>query len=159
MASARRSDVEGAKNPMNPILTAKEFRKAVYSTLVLSLPGILLVSSLLMGPGATLEAVAWLLGLVAAGYLGMILIVETVGIFFRHKLCGYGAGIVFGISLYLAGVISGSASVMIVNQEFDPWFLVGILYWMGIFGIWPAAFLGMVGTHMMRKIHRKNYPI
>ena len=145
-------------NPMKPILTPKEFRRAAYLTLGLSLPGLLAVCSLLLGPLEALKVLASYPVQIATGYLGMILVVRTVGVPFRYELCGYGAGAAFGIFLFLAGVLFGSASTMILHREFDPRWVIGALFWMGFYGVLPATAFGMTGTRMLRKIRQASPP-
>lgn len=145
---------------MNPFLTPKQFRKAVYPTLGLSLPGLLLVSGVMLGPGDAVKLAASYSVQIIAGYAAMIVVVETLGISFRDELCGYGAGIVFGIALFFSGVLFGSASSAIVYWgEFDLGWVVGPLFWMGFYGVLPAAAFGLIGTTMLRKIRRTNRPL
>ena len=92
--------------PMKPILTPKEFRRTAHLMLGLSFPGLMAVCSLLLGPLETYKVVASYAVQIAAGYLGMILVVRTVGVLFRCELCGYGAGAAFGISCSSAASFS-----------------------------------------------------
>lgn len=147
---------------MNPILTPKEFRRAAHLALGFSFPGLLLACWLLLGPSEALKVVASCPVQIAVGYVAMALIIERPGISFRYELCGYGAGAVFGIFLFLAGVFFGSASSMILYWEFETRSMVGwvlgSLYWMGMFGILPAAFFGLIGTGILRRIRQTSPP-
>jgi len=137
---------------MNTKVTPNQFRRAIYPTLFLSLPGLMLVCLILLGPNGGLKLVASFPVQIAAGYLAMILVAETVGISLRDELCGYGAGIFFAIMLFLSGVVFGSASSAILYwKEFELRWVLGALFWMGFYGVLPAAVFGVIGTGLLRK--------
>ena len=144
---------------MKTHVTPGAFRRAVYPTLGLSLPGLILVCMLFLGPAQVFKFAAPYAVQIVVGYLAMILVVETLGISLRDELCGYGAGIVFGIVLFLIGVLGGSASSAIVYwKEFDLRWVIGPLFWMGIYGVLPAAVFGLIGTGVLRKIRKETPP-
>jgi len=137
---------------MNMKVTPEQFRSAFYSALGLSLPGLMLVWFLLLGPVEAFKFAAPYAVQIAVGYLAMILVAETFGISLREELCGYGAGIVFAIVLFLIGVLGGSASSAILHwEEFDLRWVIGPLFWMGFYGVLPAAVFGLIGTSLLRK--------
>ena len=132
-------------------VTPKAFRLAVYPALILSLAGLVLVCLLLIGPQNTAKAAISWLPQIAAGYAAMILIVEVVGIRLRSHLTRFGAGASFAFFLFIAGVLGGSATSMVVYQSYDPnSYIVKPLFWMGIYGFIPALVIGCVGALILR---------
>ena len=132
-------------------VTPRAYRLAVYPALVLSVAGLALVCLPIIGPQYTARwAVSWL-PQIAAGYAAMILIIEAVGVRLRSHLIRFGAGALFAICLFIAGVLAGSATSMIVYQDPDPGSYVGKpLFWMGIYGFIPAMIIGLVGALILR---------
>jgi hypothetical protein len=136
---------------MNVNVTPGKFRKAVYPTLCLSLPGLLAVCIPIFGMKDALKLAASYTIQIAVGYLAMILVIEFVGLPRRARLHHFGAGILFAIFLFIAGVLSGSASSMLVYRDFDfISYVIGPLFWMGIYGILPATAFGLIGTGFLR---------
>jgi hypothetical protein len=95
---------------------------------------------------------------IAVGYTAMALFIEFVGIPRRARLNRFGAGILFAIALYVTGVLSGSASSMLIYRDWDfVSYVIGPLFWMGFYGVLPAALFGVIGTGILRK-DRKDAP-
>ena len=137
---------------MNVNVTPGAFRRAVYPTLCVSLPGLIGVCTLMMGLKDGLKLAASYPVQVAVGYAAMVLFIEFVGIPWRAKLHHFGAGILFAIFLFLAGVLSGGASSMLVYGKSDfISYVIGPLFWMGFYGVLPAAAFGIIGTSLLRK--------
>jgi hypothetical protein len=144
---------------MKTNVTPAAFRRAVYSTLCLSLPGLIGVCSLLGGVNDALKLAASYPIQIAVGYAAMVLFIEFVGIPRRAWLQHFGAGILFAIFLFIAGVLSGSASSMLVYRDFDfVSYVIGPLFWMGFYGVLPAALFGVIGTGILRMTHKATWP-
>jgi hypothetical protein len=138
-------------------VTRKEFRKAVYIALILSFVGLALVCLSIVGLRYTGEfAFSWFPQIVV-GYAGMILIIEVVGIPLRSELTRFWVGALFALTLFLVGVLSGSATSMVVYQDFDPIsYIVKPLYWLGIYGLIPALVIGFIGSAILRSTSTKT---
>lgn len=130
---------------------------AVYPALILSLAGLALVCLPIIGAQNTAKsAISWL-PQIAAGYAAMILIIEVVGIRLRSQLTRFGAGALFAFCLFIAGVLAGSASSMVVYQDYDTnSYIVKPLFWMGILGFIPAMIIGLVGALILRATSKKT---
>jgi hypothetical protein len=141
---------------MNVNVTPNDLRRAVYPTLCLSLPGLIGVCTLMLGLKEGLKLAASYPIQIAVGYAAMVLFVEFVGIPRRARLHRFGAGILFAIALFITGVLSGSASSMLVYWDFDfvP-YVIGPLFWMGFYGVLPAALFGVIGTGVLRMTHKE----
>lgn len=139
-------------------ITPKVFRRAVYPILCLSLPGLVVVCSLLLGWRAVLHLTAAYQVQIVLGYAAMVLLIETLGIALRWELCGYGTGGVFGVLLFITGVVGGSASSMLVFGNFDVRYVIGPLFWMGFYGVLPAAIFGLIGTGVLRMTGKEAPP-
>jgi FtsH-binding integral membrane protein len=138
-------------------VTPKAFRLAFYPTLVLSLAGLALVCWLIIGMQNTAKsAISWL-PQIAVGYAAMILIVEVVGIRLRSHLTRFGVGTLFAFFLFIAGVLGGSATSMVVYQSYDPGsYNFNTPYWMGIYCFIQALVIGLIGTLVLRATSRKT---
>ena len=136
---------------MNLKVTPGIFRRAVYPTLCLSLPGLLAVCIPMFGLKEALKLAASYPIQIAVGYAVMILVIELVGIPRRTRLHHFGSGILFAIFLFIVGAFSGSASSMLVYRDFDfISYVIGPLFWMGFYGVLPAAAFGLIGTAILR---------
>ncbi|MEK7952941.1 hypothetical protein [Luteolibacter soli] len=144
---------------MNTKVTTKAFRRAFYLTLGLSVSGLVIVCLLMLGPKVTFQCATGYAVQIAASYTAMILAAETSGIFRRSELRGYAAGVVFAIFLFITGVLCGSATSMFVYRDFDmSSYVVKPLFWMGLYGVLPAAAFGLIGTHLLRRISSATLP-
>ncbi|QQL44415.1 hypothetical protein [Sulfuriroseicoccus oceanibius] len=132
-------------------VTRRAFRKAVYAALAISVIGLALVCVPIVGPRSTGEfAVSWL-PQILTGYAAMILVIEVVGFPLRSGLTKFWAGALFALAIFLVGVIAGSATSMVVYQDFDPHsYIVKPLYWLGIYGLIPALLIGFIGSAILR---------
>lgn len=142
--------------PVSMIVTRKAFRKAVYISILLSVVGLALVCLPLVGLRDTgIFASSWLPQIVA-GYAAMILLIEGVGIHLRSELARTWAGAAFALVLFMAGVLAGSATSMVVYRDFDPFsYVVKPLYWIGMYGLIPALVIGGIGAAILRVISKK----
>lgn len=133
-------------------MTPRTFRKVVYTALLLSVFGLVLVCLPVVGPHYTAKfAKSWLPQL-AAGYGAMILVIECAGVPLRSFLTRYWAGTAFAMLVFAAGSLAGSATSMLVYQDFNPWdYVVKPLFWLSIYGMIPAAVIGLTGTAMLRR--------
>jgi len=137
-------------------VTRKAFRKAVYMSLVLSVFGLALVCLSVVGLRHTGEFAFSLLPQLVAGYAAMILTIEVVGIRLRSQLTRTWAGAAFALALFLAGVVAGSATSMVVYHDFDLFsYIVKPLYWLGLYGLIPALVIGGIGAAILRSISKK----
>ncbi len=138
-------------------VTPRAFRLAVYPALILSLAGLALVCLPIIGTQNTVKsAISWL-PQIAAGYAAMILIIEVVGIRVRSQLTRFGAGALFAFCLFIAGVLGGSTTSMVVYQDYDPSsYIVKPLFWMGIYGFIPAMIIGLIGALILRATSKKT---
>ena len=137
---------------MNVNLTPGTFRRAVYPTLVLSLPGLMAICCAILGLRNALHIAASYQVQIAVGYAVMVLVIETLGMSHRCQLLGYGMGGVFGVFLFLTGVLGGSISSMLLYEDFNSRYVLGPLFWMGFYGVLPAAAFGLIGTSILRRI-------
>ena len=81
----------------------------------------------------------------------MILVIEFVGIPQRARLHHFGAGMLFAFFLFIAGILSGFASSMLVYGDFDlNRYVFGPLFFFSIYGVLPAAVFGLIGTGILR---------
>jgi hypothetical protein len=157
MASAPPS--EG--NPNDPIamktsVTPNAFRRAVYPTLCVSLPALIGVCTLMFGLKEGLKLAASYPIQIAVGYAAMVLFIEFVGIPRRARLHRFGTGILFAIALFITGVLSGSASSMLLYRDLDfVSYVIGPLFWMGFYGVLPAAVFGVIGAGVLRMTHKE----
>jgi hypothetical protein len=132
-------------------VTKKAFRLAVYPALVLSVAGLALVCFLIIGPQYTAKWAALWFPQIAAGFAAMILFIEVLGIRLRSHLTHFRAGALFAFFLFISGVLSGSATSMVVYQDYDPHsYIVKPLFWMGIYGFIPAMIIGLIGALILR---------
>lgn len=133
------------------IVTRKAFRKAVYSSILLSVVGLALVCLPLVGWSDSVGfASSWTLQIVA-GYAAIILVIEGVGIHLRSELTRIWAGAAFAVALFTVGVVAGSATSMLIYQDFDPVsYVVKPLYWLGMYGLIPALVIGCIGVAILR---------
>ena len=133
-------------------VTRKAFRKAVYLALAISVLGLALVCLPIVGLRYTAEFAVSCLPQIAAGYAAMILVIEVAGIPLRSGLTKFWAGAVFALALFLIGVAVGSATSIIVYQDFDPHsYIVKPLYWLGMYGLIPALAVGFIGSAILRR--------
>lgn len=133
-------------------VTRKAFRKAVYLALAISILSLALVCLPIVGLRYTGEFAVSFLPQIAAGYAAMILVIEVAGIPLRSGLTKSWAGAVFALILFLIGVAVGSATSMIVYQDFDPHsYIVNPLYWLGMYGLIPALTVGFIGSAILRR--------
>ncbi|MEM1083639.1 MAG: hypothetical protein AAGI48_05915 [Verrucomicrobiota bacterium] len=132
-------------------VTRSSFRKAVYSTLVFSIGGLALVCLPIIGPAYTAKFAGAYWMQIVAGYLAMILLIEVVGVPIRSAFQHYWAGMVFAFCLFIAGVLAGSATSMLLYGERDAHsYIVKPLFWMGIYGFIPAVMIGAIGSGLIR---------
>jgi hypothetical protein len=138
------------------IVTRKIFRKAVYLTLILSVVGLGLVCLPIVGLRDTAAFAASWLPQITAGYIAMILMIEVIGIRLRSDLTRFRAGAVFALALFVAGVLTGSATSMVIYRDFDPFsYIVKPLYWLGMYGLIPALIIGCIGTSILRSTSKR----
>jgi hypothetical protein len=139
------------------IVTRHTFRRSVYLTLILSVIGLALVCLSMAGLETTGEFASSWFPQIAAGYAAMILIIERLGIPHRSKLTRFPVGALFGLGLFVAGVLAGSATSMAIYRDFDPFsYIVKPLYWLGRYGLIPALFIGLIGTAILRSASKKS---
>jgi hypothetical protein len=63
----------------------------------------------------------------------------------------------FALVLFLVGVLAGSATSMVVYQDFDPSsYIVKPLYWLGMYGLIPALLIGFIGAAILRSTSKKT---
>jgi len=147
----------GAKARKKMIVPRKAFRKAVYLALILSVVGLVLVCLPIVGLKQTVEFASSYFPQLAAGYAAMILIIELVGVPMRSELTRFWTGAFFALALFLVGVIAGSATSMVVYQDFDPQsYIVKPLFWLGMYGMIPATLIGFMGAGILRVISKKT---
>ena len=138
-------------------VTRKAFRKAVYIALILSVVGLALVCLPIVGLRYTGEFASSWFPQIVVGYAGMILMIEVVGIPLRSELTRFWAGALFALVMFLVGVLAGSATSMVVYQDFDPTsYIVKPLYWLGMYGLIPALVIGFIGAAILRSTSKKT---
>ena len=138
-------------------VTRKAFRKAVYIALIMSVVGLALVCLPIVGLRYTGEFASSWFPQIVVGYAGMVLMIEFIGVPLRSKLTRFWAGALFALMLFLLGVLAGSATSMVVYQEFDPTsYIVKPLYWLGMYGLIPALAIGFIGTAILRFTSKKT---
>ena len=138
-------------------VTRKAFRKAVYIALILSVVGLALVCLPIVGLRYTGEFASSWFPQIMVGYAGMILMIEVVGIPLRSELTRFWAGALFALVMFLVGVLAGSATSMVVYQDFDPTsYIVKPLYWLGMYGLIPALVIGFIGAAILRSTSKKT---
>lgn len=139
------------------IVTRLAFRKAVYVALILSFVGLLLVCLPLFGLQQTEKFATEFVPQIAVGYAAMVLMVEVVGIPFRSALTRFWVGGLFAFALFIAGVLAGSAASMVVYKDFDPVaYVLSPLFFLGIYGFFPALIIGFIGVSILRSNSRKT---
>jgi len=132
-------------------VTRSSFRKAVYSTFVLSVVGLALVCLPIIGPAYTAKFASAYWMQILAGYLAMILLIEVVGIPIRSVFQHYWAGMLFAFCLFIVGVIAGSSTSMFLYGDMDAHsYIVKPLFWMSFYGFIPAAVIGAIGSGLIR---------
>ena len=137
------------------IVTPKAYRKAVYGTLLLSLFGLALVSHSVIGSKGTIHFIIAFYPQVIVGYASMVLIIELARIPLRSELSRYWVGALFAISLFITGVIVGSASSMAFYHDANAFsYIVKPLFWLSAYGLIPAAIIGFIGTGLLRVINK-----
>ncbi|MCW1922206.1 hypothetical protein OKA05_06555 [Luteolibacter arcticus] len=134
-------------------VTPSAFRRTIYPTLCLSLPGLVAVCSLFFGLSGALQSSAYYQVQIALGYAAMILVIELVGVPLRTRLWHFWAGIPFSVFLFTVGVFAGCAASMLVYPDVDfvphvfaPFFLISV------YGFLPATVFGVIGTLILRGI-------
>ena len=131
-------------------VTPAEFRRAVYPTFCLSLMVLFLPAY-----GESLEYLLEVITSypiqIAVGCSVMILVIERVGVPLRAGLKHFGAGILFAFFLYISGVVSVSATSMLVDGHFDLWAYVYVVLFFGTCGVLPASIFGLIGTGILRR--------
>ncbi len=134
-------------------ITKKSFRKAFYTALALSVLSIALICLIIVGPRYTVEfATSWFLQ-IAVGYAAMIIVVERFGTLFRTKLVHFWAGALFSFSIFIVGVLAGSATSMFLYLDIDiVSYIVKPLYWLSMYGFIPAVIIGIIGSGILRVI-------
>ena len=126
-------------------------------SLALSVLGLVLVCLPIVGPRYTVEFSTWWLPQIVAGYLGMILVIEVVGVPLRSVLTNFWAGALFAFGLFLVGGLAGSTASMVIYQDYDPFsYVVKPLYWLVIYGCLPAIIIGIVGSTILRASAKKQ---
>jgi hypothetical protein len=137
------------------IVTRKAYRKAVYGTLLLSLFGLALVSLSVIGSKGAIHFTIAFYPQVVVGYALIVLIIELAGIPLRSALSRYWVGALFAISLFITGVIAGSASSMAFYHDANAFsYIVKPLFWLSAYGLIPAAIIGFIGTGLLRVINK-----
>ena len=132
-------------------VTSSSFRKAVYSTLVLSLVGLVLVCLPIIGPAYTAKFAGAYWMQIVAGYLAMILLIEVVGVPLRSAFHHYWAGMIFAFCLFVVGVLAGSSTSMFLYGDMDAHsYIVKPFFWMSIYGFIPAVAIGAIGSGLIR---------
>jgi hypothetical protein len=129
------------------------FRRAAYPSLLLSVAGLFLVCTVMVGlEDAQVFARSWL-PQIAVGYLAMILGIELVGLRLRSWLVRFRAGALFALGLFLVGAVAGSSASMVLYQDFDPMsYVMAPLFWLGLLGLLPALVVGLIGTILLRAV-------
>ena len=89
----------------------------------------------------------------------MILVIEFVGIPQRARLHHFGAGMLFAFFLFIAGILSGFASSMLVYGDFDlNRYVFGPLFLFSKYGVLTAAVVGRIWKGNQR-MTRKARPL
>jgi uncharacterized membrane protein len=133
------------------IVTRKAFREAVYAVLILSVVGLWLVCLPIVGSEQTVKfATSWWRQ-IAAGYAAMILAIEVAGIPLRSELTKFWMGSLFAVALFIVGVFAGSATSMVIYQDYDPFsYIVVPVFWLVMLGLIPALVIGLIGVTVLR---------
>ena len=140
-------------------VTPKEFRRAVYCTLCLSLPGLLAITSSIFGLKEALKLAGSIPVQIIVGYVAMMFVIERVAVPHRAQFHFFCVGVPFAVLLFISGVLAGSAVSMLVYREVKliPW-LFGLFFLISLFGALPAAVFGMIGTCILRKVRNVTPP-
>lgn len=138
-------------------VTPKEFRRAVYGTLCLSLPGMLAITSWIFGLKAALKLASRIPVQILAGYVAMVFVIERVAVPHRAQFHHFSVGIPFAVPVFISGVLAGSAVSMLVHPDVNllP-NVIWLFFWVSLFGALPAAVFGMIGTCILRKVRKKT---
>ena len=139
-------------------MTTNTFRRVAYLTLALSVFGMVLISSLMLGPAETLKITTTECVSIGVGYLAMIGAVEFIGIRFRSSLVRWPMGAIFGYFTFVVGTFFGAASKMIGHGGFDVYsYFIKPFIWLSFFGYLPATIIGIVGSiHLGRRATSAN---
>lgn len=140
-------------------VTSKEFRRAAYGTLCLSLPGMLAITSWIFGLKEALELASSIPFQILAGYVAMVFVIEGAAVPHRAQFHHFCVGIPFAVPVFISGVLAGSVASILVHPDVNQ--LPNIVWrfvWVSLFGALPAAVFGMIGTCILRKIRRANPP-
>jgi len=140
-------------------ITPNEFRRAVYSNLCLSFPGLLAIMSATFDLKSALEIAAAIPVQIIVGYVTMVLIIERVAVPHRDQFQFFCVGVPFAVFLFISGLFAGSALSMILDPSVGLFVdLIWVLLLGSLVGALPAAVFGMIATCMLRKVRNGNPP-
>jgi len=140
---------------MKPNVTPEAFRRAVYP--ILGLSWFVLLG--FYNPKGALEFIASCPIQISVGCAVMILVIEFVGVPQRARLYHFGAGMLFAFFLFIAGIVSGFSSSMLVDGVFNlKRYVLQPLYFFSFWGVLPAAIFGLIGTAILRSTSKAARP-
>ena len=144
---------------MKTDVTPHEFRRAVYSTLCLSFPGLLAITCWIFGLKGALEVVGSIPLQIMAGYVVMALVIERVAVPHRAQFHYFCFGIPFAVLLFISGLFAGSAVSMLLYPSVELFVnIIWVLVMGSIIGALPAAIFGLIGTCILRKVRNGTPP-
>ena len=134
-------------------ITPKEFRQAIYSVLCLSLPGLLAITTWIFGLKEALKIPGSIPIQIIAGYVAMVVVIECVAVPHRAQFHSFCVGIPFAVLVFVSGLFAGSAISMLLYPSVELFVnIIWLLIVGSLFGVFPAAVFGMIGTCILRKV-------
>lgn len=138
-------------------VTPKEFRRAAFATLCLSLLGLLAITSWIFGVKEALKLAGSIPVEIVAGYVVMVLVIERVAVPHRAEFHHFCVGIPFAVPLFISGVLGGSVASLLVHPDVNllP-NVIWLCFWISLIGALPAAAFGLIGTCILRKVRKER---